>query len=99
MFLINGNVFLITTIAMYPHNFQGFANIMMTNIAGIAMAAGNDGVYGNVISYRCVFYIFADLNDFADKFMTYDTRIGSKGIFPMIDAYIRAANARCFHFN
>ena len=62
------------------------------------MAARNNGIYSNVISYGCVRYFTANLNDFTDKFMADDTGIGCKGIFPMEDMDIRATDTGSFHF-
>ena len=71
---------------------------MAINVASIAMAARNNGIYSNVISYGCVRYFTANLNDFTDKFMSDDTRIGSKSIFPMVNSYIRTTNPSSFNF-
>ena len=70
---------------------------MPINITSIAMTARNNRIYSNMISYGCISYLTTNLNDFPNKFMTHYTRIGRKGIFSMINAYIRTTNPSSFN--
>ena len=46
------------------------------------MATGNNRIHGNMIANHCISYFASYLNNFAHKFMTNYTGIGSKSIFP-----------------
>ena len=96
LILFYGNVFLITAVAVNAQDIYGLTNVVTTNTASITMAARNDGVYGDVVADSGIFHVRTDFDDFADKFVAYDTGIRSEGVFAVINTYVGAADAGCF---